>query len=224
MILPARRAGLAVGGVAIAVALGAAPAAYAVDTAATPHSGAIPSAGPAAALGPGGPGGNAPAPGGPSLGAGGGPGRIGGPGAGGPGAGGFGRPGRGSGQGAGGLLEASRPGRAITRALGADAGRYRWVAAIVGSDAASGYQLATGDPVMAIGGFNGTDPAPMLAQFEAFVRAGAIHYFIASGGANALGTGGSATSASRITAWVERHVTATTIDGVTVYDLTQSSA
>jgi hypothetical protein len=29
--------------------------------------------------------------------------------------------------------------------------------------------------LMAIGGFNGSDPTPTLAQFEAYVNAGAIH-------------------------------------------------
>ena len=37
---------------------------------------------------------------------------------------------------------------------------YTWAAAAVGSNEAAGYQLASGEPVMAIGGFNGTDPAP----------------------------------------------------------------
>ena len=48
--------------------------------------------------------------------------------------------------------------------------RYTWVAATVGSNNASGYQLATGDPVMAIGGFNGSDPSPTLAQFQQLVE------------------------------------------------------
>ena len=34
---------------------------------------------------------------------------------------------------------------------------------------------------MAIGGFNGTDPAPTLAEFENYVKEKQIHYFIASG-------------------------------------------
>ena len=49
------------------------------------------------------------------------------------------------------------------RFLTADAGDYTWVAATVGSTNAAGYQLATGAPVMAVGGFNGTDPAPEAA-------------------------------------------------------------
>jgi 4-amino-4-deoxy-L-arabinose transferase-like glycosyltransferase len=98
------------------------------------------------------------------------------------------------------------------------------VAATVNSNSAAGYQLATDDPVMAIGGFNGTDPAPTLAQFEAYVRDGDIHYFIAAGGfGGGSGGAGGATAASQITSWVESHMTATTVDGVTVYDLTATA-
>ncbi len=105
--------------------------------------------------------------------------------------------------GAGGLLNASTPSAALQKALASHASRYTWIAATVGSNAASGYQLATNDPVMAIGGFNGTDPAPTLAQFKAFVKAGKIHYFI-SGGTGAS----SASDAGAITSWVESHFTA----------------
>jgi len=36
-----------------------------------------------------------------------------------------------------------------------------------------------------------------------------------------FGGGGTTSDASRITAWVESHYTATTVDGVTLYDLTK---
>ena len=72
--------------------------------------------------------------------------------------------------------------RNLVSLLEREAGTYRWVAATVNSNSAAGYQLATDDPVMAIGGFNGTDPAPTLAQFETYVRHGDIHYFIAGAG------------------------------------------
>jgi 4-amino-4-deoxy-L-arabinose transferase-like glycosyltransferase len=65
--------------------------------------------------------------------------------------------------------------------LESDASHYTWVAATVNSNSAAGYQLASDDPVMAIGGFNGTDPTPSLAQFEKYVAEGKIHYFIAGG-------------------------------------------
>jgi 4-amino-4-deoxy-L-arabinose transferase-like glycosyltransferase len=152
------------------------------------------------------------------------------------GAGGFGRSrtggfggGRGGGFGggaAGGLLNGSTPGKQLTALLEVDASRYSWVAATSGSNSASGYQLATGDPVMAIGGFNGTDPAPSLAQFEKYVAEGRIHYYISGGGG--FGGGGfgaglgakGASDASQISTWVTAHYTAETVDGVTLYDLT----
>jgi len=62
----------------------------------------------------------------------------------------------------------------VVTALTTGAGSYTWVAAAVGSDTAAGYQLATGRPVMAVGGFNGTDPAPTLAGFQILVRQGRI--------------------------------------------------
>ena len=94
-------------------------------------------------------------------------------------------------------------------------------AAAIGSQNASGYQLATGDPVMAIGGFNGTDAAPSLAQFERYVNAGKIHYFIAGGTGmpGRAGSGGSS-DASQISTWVAAHFTARTVGGTTLYDLT----
>jgi hypothetical protein len=72
---------------------------------------------------------------------------------------------------------------------------------------------------MAIGGFSGQGGNLSLAQFEAYVNAGDIHYYIASGGGGSFG-GGSSTSA--ITTWVKAHFRAETIGGQTVYDLTQS--
>ena len=96
------------------------------------------------------------------------------------------------------------------------------------SNNAAGYQLGSGEPVMAIGGFNGTDPAPTLTQFEKYVSEGKIHYFISGsggfggagpGGAGPGGAGGTSDDASQITSWVESHFTAETVGGVTVYDL-----
>ena len=95
---------------------------------------------------------------------------------------------------------------------------YRWAAATTGSQNAAGYQLASELPVMAIGGFNGTDPAPTLEQFKAYVAAGLVRYYIAGGGMGASQMGGSS-AASEIEAWVEETFEAQTVGGVTVYDL-----
>jgi 4-amino-4-deoxy-L-arabinose transferase-like glycosyltransferase len=97
----------------------------------------------------------------------------------------------------------------------------RWAAATTGSQSAATLELATGGKaVMAIGGFTGSDPAPTLAQFKAYVAAGDITYFIA-GGQGGGGAGGSGTS-SQITSWVKAHFKSTTIGGETVYLLTGS--
>jgi 4-amino-4-deoxy-L-arabinose transferase-like glycosyltransferase len=171
------------------VACLAAPTAYGLATAATPHSGAIPSVGPARGHGPfgGGPGG----PGG-SF---------------------------------GGFLDIPTAGPGLTSLLSDDAGHYQWTAAVVGSSNAAGYQLAAGAPVMAVGGFNGTDPAPTLAEFQHDVADGRIHYFIKGHSmfGMPIGRGNSGSrEAADIGSWVEAHYAPTTVDGVVVYDLTEA--
>ena len=122
----------------------------------------------------------------------------------------------GGGRGMGGLLGTSTPGTDVTALLNAAEPGYTWVAATVGSNNAAGYQLATGSPVLAVGGFNGTDPTPTLAQFQSYVHSGAICYFL--GGAMVSGDSGSDISAD-IARWVAQTYAVTTVDGVAVYDL-----
>jgi hypothetical protein len=135
--------------------------------------------------------------------------------------------GGGTGGGMGGLLDASTPGAALTELLKAEASTYTWTAAAVGSNNASGYQLASEQPVMAIGGFNGSDPSPTLAQFQEYVENGQVHWFISSGtgggqgrpgGGGGPGGSGNGTS-SQISEWVTSTFPARTVDGVTLYDL-----
>ncbi|MEV4008848.1 glycosyl transferase, partial [Actinomadura sp. NPDC049753] len=142
--------------------------------------------------------------------------------------GGGGPGGAGPGGGPGGLLNAGTPDAAVTAALNAGAASYTWVAAAVGSNTAAGYQLATGRPVMAVGGFNGTDPAPTLAEFQRLARQGRIHYFVggargqgrAPGGGRARGAGSGSDAAQQISAWVAAHYTPATVGGTVLYDLT----
>jgi 4-amino-4-deoxy-L-arabinose transferase-like glycosyltransferase len=224
----------------LAAALGG-PVAYTLQTVGTPHSGSIVTAGPAvapggfpgggrafpgAAQGGGGPGAAPGAPGGratPGQGFPGGgrnaQGLPGFPGGGAelPGARGGGGQGGGMGGGMGGLLNGAQVGAELKALLTADADSYTWAAATIGSQNQASYQLATGKPVMAIGGFNGSDPSPTLARFKEYVAEGRIHYFVAGGGMG-RSTGGS-DAPSRITSWVEATFTAKTVGSTTVYDL-----
>ena len=229
--LSARIGLVAAGGALVAVLAG--PAAYAVQTASEGHTGSIPSAGPATNGGFGGPGGGGGFGG--NRGGGGFPGGGGGfggaqnggtqnggtqNGGGFPGGGGGMR--GGGGGGAGGLLDAATVSDEMKALLQTDAGKYTWAAAAIGSQNASGYQLATGDPVMAVGGFNGTDPSPTLAQFKQYVADGKIHYFIGSSGGGMGGntSSGGSNDSSQIAQWVADNFTAKTVGNTTVYDLT----
>ncbi len=221
--LPRFATAVTVGG-AVAAAL-AGPTAYAVTTVTTPHTGSIVTAGPNTG-GPGGmgrggvPGGGMPRGGFP----GGAPGGLAGGMPGGMPPGGF--PG-GSGQtggraganGMGGLLNASTPSAEVVAALRAEASSYRWAAATVGSQNAAGLQLGSGEPVMPIGGFNGSDPSPTLDEFKGYVASGDIHYFMGGGGFRGQNGGGN--SGNEISSWVQANFTQVSIGGTTMYDLTQ---
>ncbi len=212
LLMPARGARRLTAATAVIalVACLAGPVAYSAQTIGTAHTGSTPSAGPSGA----------------SAGFGGGP-----------AGGGFGRAGGGfSGRGpagfagAAGLSGAARgsggPGgdvtsSALVTALKSGASGYRWAAATSGSQSAASLELATrGVPVMAIGGFSGEGGNLSLAQFEAYVKAGDIHYYIATGGGFGGGPGGGSNT-SAITSWVKAHYRAETIGGQTVYDLSQ---
>lgn len=201
---PAAAAALLAGAVALA-----GPVAYTVHTLNSAHQGSIPTAGPNTRGGfPGGPGGMRP----------GAPDGFGSA----PGADGRWALGRGDGAdgmrgGPGGLLGASEPGEKLVALLEENSSAHTWVAAAVGSNSASGYQLATELPVMPIGGFNGSDPSPTLEQFRQYVGEGRIHYFLCGGRG---GPGGSESESNRIARWVQENFTATEVDGVQVYDLT----
>ncbi|KOV78936.1 glycosyl transferase [Streptomyces sp. NRRL WC-3618] len=236
---------LAVVGLSFVAAL-AGPVAYSLTTLGEGHTGSIVTAGPSVRGGRGGMGrlraggfpggGTGRFPGGfPGGGTGGFPGnqQQGGPGgrfgAGGGMGGGMG--GIGGGGGMGGLLNGAGVSSAAKALLEKDASRYTWAAAAIGAQNAASYQLSTGAPVMAIGGFNGTDPSPTLAEFKKYVADGRIHYFISSGsrgfggsGGGRMGGGGSgstASTSSQISSWIESNFKKVTVGSATFYDLTQ---
>ncbi|MFI9284254.1 glycosyltransferase family 39 protein [Streptomyces werraensis] len=247
-----RRVVLAAAALGVAASL-AGPTAYTLSTVREGHSGSIVTAGPAST----GMGGGGRPPGGAQdggPGGGGTPGQGGGPGGGGSpqngtppntngtdGHGGFpdggpsgqegttGAPGRASrgGAGMGGLLGGTDVDAEARELLETDADDYTWAAAAVGAQNAASYQLATGEPVMAVGGFNGTDPSPTLAQFQRYVNDGRIHYFVSGGGTGGGGGrgGGDGTgTSSQITAWVQANFTQVTAGSATFYDLTRPAS
>jgi hypothetical protein len=121
---------------------------------------------------------------------------------------------------------AGPPGGALGRGLGGGGGTASkamiayleahrdgatWLVAVQGSTEAADIILQTGGlPVMAMGGFRGTDPAPTLAQFEQYVKQGKIHYVMAGGrgigGGGGFGGGGG--TVGSVTTWVEQNCTA----------------
>ncbi|MFF8968646.1 ArnT family glycosyltransferase [Streptomyces sp. NPDC014995] len=129
----------------------------------------------------------------------------------------------GGGGGMGGLLNGASVTSEAQKLLETDSDQYTWVAAAIGAQNAASYQLATGDPVMAIGGFNGTDPSPTLAQFKEYVADGRIHYFVSGGSGGGMGGSGDGTSA-QITEWVEANFQQITVGSATFYDLTQKAS
>jgi hypothetical protein len=66
-----------------------------------------------------------------------------------------------------------------------------------------------------------SDPSPPLAEFQSYVASGRIHWFI--GGGVGRSDGGS-DAASEISAWVAANFPSTTVDGVTLYDLSSGGA
>jgi 4-amino-4-deoxy-L-arabinose transferase-like glycosyltransferase len=190
----------------------AGPAAYAADTMATAYSGGDPSAGPQAASsdrGTGGPtasGGLAPgqAPAGIAGGTAGTP----------PTAGPGGFPGAAGGGGPDAGLST-----AMTDYLVANQGSASWIVAVSGANSAGQVEITTGRPVMAMGGFTGSDNAPTLEQLQALVASGELR-FVAVGARGGGAPGGGQAASSSISSWVTSACTAVNLGGGTtsVYD------
>ena len=203
-----RRVALA-GVVAACVACLAGPTAYAIETAATPHTGSLPSAGPAtttsfvggARVQSGTPPSGIATGGQPPTGGGGPQAST--------------LPGRKFSSAPNGGGVTTQTSTALTTLL--QATTTRWAVATVGAQSAAGLELTSGKAVMAIGGFTGNDPAPTLAQFQQDVAQGLVRYF-ASGGMT--GGGRSSGTGQQITTWVAAHFKMVTVGSQVVYDLT----
>jgi 4-amino-4-deoxy-L-arabinose transferase-like glycosyltransferase len=210
-----------------AVLLG--PAAYAVDTAGHAEQGATPSSGPGVAAGLGGPGGGRPGFRGVGDGpAGGGPGglRLAGPGGGPPAGFDFApragvAPGGSGGGFAGGPDGGAAANATLIAYLEQNQGGATWLVATASSMEAAPIELASGRPVMAMGGFSGGDPAMTVSKLRALVASGQLRYVLVGGARG--GPGGSA----GVTQWITQHGTqvSSSVSGVSgLYDLRGASS
>lgn len=79
----------------------------------------------------------------------------------------------------------------------------KWLIAVPDAAEAEPIILATGKPVIAIGGFSGNDNTMTVTKLEELVTSGQLKYFLVTGNG---GRGGS--SGNEVTAWVEKYGTA----------------
>src|SRR5207302_1450311 len=92
-------------------------------------------------------------------------------------------------------------------------GTATWLVAVQSANEAASIELSTGRPVMAMGGFSGSDPAMSVDKLAQLVSSGRLRYVVVFSG----GPGGGASSA--VQQWVTSHGTAVTVGGTTIYDL-----
>jgi 4-amino-4-deoxy-L-arabinose transferase-like glycosyltransferase len=126
---------------------------------------------------------------------------------------------------------------ALVDYLLANRGDTTWVVATWSADRAGSLELAAHAPVMAMGGFSGTDPVPTVDQLRHLVAAGKLRYVLL-GGAGAGGaqggpgglrgpTGPGDGNESEIAAWVESVGTVVDVGATgaaTLYDLSNAAS
>lgn len=93
----------------------------------------------------------------------------------------------------------------------------KWSAIVSGASEAASLELASNTSVIALGGWNGGDPYPTLAQFQDMVSKGQVSYFI-EGGMGGGGRGGRGGN-SEVATWVQANFQSQTVGNSTVYDL-----
>jgi hypothetical protein len=102
--------------------------------------------------------------------------------------------------------------------LVANRGSALWIVAANGSGEAGSIELATGLPVMAMGGFTGSDPAPSLEQLKSYFATGKLRFILLGGTGGGPFCGGGSDGR---TAWVTstcKSVSYGTGTGAALYD------
>ncbi len=124
----------------------------------------------------------------------------------------------GAGAGFGGGMGGDAASSTLLTYLQQNRGSARYLVAVFGAQSAANLITASGGAsVLPIGGFNGTDPAPTLAQFTALVASGDVRFVVTSGQGGGGGFGGGTSESgesAKIRAWVAQHCTQVTDAGV----------
>ncbi|WAU79531.1 glycosyltransferase family 39 protein [Streptomyces sp. Qhu-G9] len=82
----------------------------------------------------------------------------------------------------------------------------KWLVAVSSSQSAAQLIVSTGQPVISMWGWSGSDKAMTLAKLKELVKKGELHYIVLGGAMG--GPGGSDSVSPEVTAWVQKHGTA----------------
>jgi hypothetical protein len=102
---------------------------------------------------------------------------------------------------------------ALIEYLQANRGDAKWLAATESSMSASGIIIATGEPVMAMGGFSGSDPAVTVQSIADMVDDGTLRFFLLGGRGGPPGAAARPDAAARPGATIPAGVPPIAIDG-----------
>ena len=123
----------------------------------------------------------------------------------------------------GAIGEQSGANRQLVAYLEAHQGSAKYLFATLSSQTAAPYIIATGKPVMTLGGFTGSDQILTLSQLQTLVRAGQVRYFLLAGGGAGFGGGGAGSSNSQLVQWIEAHATLVSVGGVQLYAISSAA-
>ncbi|WP_338779223.1 glycosyltransferase family 39 protein [Streptomyces sp. DG1A-41] len=83
----------------------------------------------------------------------------------------------------------------------------KWLLAVSSSQSAAQLIVSSGEPVISMWGWSGSDKAMTLAKLKELVKKGELHY-VQLGGGMGGGPGGNSSLSSEVTTWVQKHGTA----------------
>lgn len=84
----------------------------------------------------------------------------------------------------------------------------KWLLAVSSSQSAAQLILSSGEPVISMWGWSGSDKAMTLAKLKELVKKGELHYIQIGGGGMGGGPGGGSSVSSEVTEWVQKNGTA----------------